>query len=161
MTRAIDWKAAIWAGIIAGVVFLMMEMLLVQLFGPMSMWAPPRMMAAMVLGQTVLPPPDTFDVGIVMTAMLIHFPLSIIYALILGLIISRWDMDLATAGIAGAVFGLVIYIVNFYGFTAIFPWFADARGWISILSHVMYGLVLGLVYEPFEKRHEQQPARQV
>lgn len=161
MTRAIDWKAAVWAGIIAGVVFLMMEMLLVQLFGPMSMWAPPRMMAAMVLGQEVLPPPDTFDAGIVMTAMLIHFPLSIIYAFILGFVISRWEMDLTKAGIAGAVFGLIIYIVNFYGFTVIFPWFADARGWISILSHVVYGLVLGLVYEPIEKRHEQEPARQV
>jgi uncharacterized membrane protein YagU involved in acid resistance len=161
MTRTIDWKAAVWAGIIAGVVFMMLEMLLVQFFEPMSMWAPPRMIAAMAMGRDVLPPPDTFDPMVLMTAMLIHFPLSLIYAFILGWIVSRWDMGLAGAAMAGAVFGLAIYFVNFYGFTAIFPWFAEARGWIAIFSHAMFGLVLGLVYEPIEKRHEQQPAHQL
>ena len=43
----------------------------------------------------------------------------------------------------GAVFGLLIYLVNFYGFTAIWPWFAKARNFISLFSHVMFGLVLG------------------
>jgi hypothetical protein len=161
MSKALDWKAAIWAGIVAGVVFMMLEMLLVQFFEPMSMWAPPRMIAAMVMGQGVLPPPDSFDFMAFMVAMLIHFPLSIILALILGWIISRWSMDLVPAIIAGTVFGLVVYVVNFYGFTAIFPWFADARGWIAIFSHAMFGLVLGAVYQPLEKRDEQKAATQV
>jgi len=148
MTRMLDWKAAIWAGVVAGVVFLILEMLLVQLFEPMSMWAPPRMIAAMVMGQDVLPPPDTFDATIVMVAMLIHFPLAIVYALILGWVVSRWEMPLPAAVVVGVVFGLVIYVVNFYGFTLAFPWFADARGWIAIFSHAMFGLVLGAVYQP-------------
>jgi uncharacterized membrane protein YagU involved in acid resistance len=161
MPKTLDWKAAIWAGIIAGIVFMMLEMLLVQFLQPMSMWAPPRMIAAMAMGQEVLPPPDTFDPTVMMVAMLIHFPLSIIYAFILAWVVSRWNMGLIGAGIAGAVFGLVIYIVNFSGFTAVFPWFAEARGWIAILSHVMFGLVLGLVYEPIERRDEQRAAHQV
>ena len=33
MARTINWKAAVWAGIIAGLVFLVLEMLLVQLVG--------------------------------------------------------------------------------------------------------------------------------
>lgn len=152
MTKPLDWKAAIWAGIIAGIVFMMLEMLLVQFFEPMSMWAPPRMMAAMFMGRQVLPPPDTFDAVILMVAMLIHFPLAIIYAFILGWIVSRWQLALVGAIIAGTVFGLLIYVVNFYGLTAVFPWFADARGWIAIFSHVMFGLVLGAVYQTLERR---------
>jgi hypothetical protein len=150
--RPLDWRAAIWAGLAAGVVFMMLEMILVQLFEPMSMWAPPRMIAAMVMGQGALPPPDTFSAGIVMVAMLIHFPLSVVYAFILAWVVSRWELGLIAAIIAGTVFGLLLYIVNFYGFTALFPWFADARGWIAIFAHAMFGLVLGAVYQPLAAR---------
>ena len=38
MARTIAWKAAVWAGIIAGLVFMVLEMLLVQLVGVGSMW---------------------------------------------------------------------------------------------------------------------------
>ena len=50
------------------------------------------------------------------------------------------------------MFGLVIYVVNFHGFTAVFPWFADARGWIAVFSHAVFGLVLGAVYRPMAQR---------
>lgn len=150
--RPLDWKAAIWAGLAAGIVFMMLEMLLVQFFQPMSMWAPPRMIAAILMGQGVLPPPDTFDITVVMVAMLIHFPLSVVLAFILAWIVSRWELGLTAAIIVGTVFGLLIYIVNFYGLTALFPWFAGARGWIAIFSHAMFGLVLGAVYRTLAVR---------
>lgn len=148
MPKTFDWRAGLWAGIVAGVVFMMLEMMLVQFFGPGSMWAPPRMIAAVVMGQQVLPPPETFEAGILMVAMLVHFPLSIVFAFIFGWIASRWSLTLLAAITVGVVFGVVIYIVNFYGFTAVFPWFAEARGWIAIFSHAMYGAVLGAVYQP-------------
>ena len=78
----VDWKAATWSGIIAGFVFLVLEMVMVPLFGGGSLWGPPRMMAAIVLGKGVLPPPATFDFGIVMVAMGLHLVLSIVYAVI-------------------------------------------------------------------------------
>lgn len=37
-TRAIDWKAAIIAGIIAGAIFMILEMILVPLVGGGSPW---------------------------------------------------------------------------------------------------------------------------
>jgi len=161
MTKSLDWKAAIWAGVVAGIVFMMLEMLLVQFLQPMSMWGPPRMIAAIAMGPNVLPPPDTFDFMVLMVAMIIHFVLSIAYALILGWIVSRWDMGLGGASIVGLVFGLVIYVINFYGFTAVFPWFAEARGWIAIFSHAMFGLALGLVYQPVERHDAERTAHQV
>ena len=42
----------------------------------------------------------------------------------------------------GAVFGLLLYLINFYGFTAIWPWFENARNWVSVVSHLIYGVIL-------------------
>lgn len=150
----LDWKSAMWAGLIAGAIFLLMEMVLITLTGMGSPWGPPRMMAAMVLGQDVLPPPATFDFEIVMVAMMVHFALSIIYAFILGWIISRRHMAVSAAIGVGAAFGLFMYLVNFYGFAPVlFPWFTEARTWVSLVSHVIYGLVLGWSYSRMTLRY--------
>ena len=147
-TAGIDWSAAIWAGLLAGLVFLILEMLMVPMFLDGSPWGPPRMIGAMALGRDVLPnppPPPTFDFGVVMTAMVIHFILSVIFAIILAFVISR--LGLGAAVLVGAVFGLLLYFVNFYGMTAIFPWFAMARNWVSIFSHIVFGLLAAWIYK--------------
>lgn len=146
MTKHIDWKAVVWAGIIAGVVFMTLEMVLVATLGGGSLWGPPRMIAAMVMGPEVLPPPASFALVPMMVGMTIHLVLSIILAAVLGWIIFNWRLSLVASIIAGTLFGLLIYVVNFYGFTAIWPWFAMARNWISIFAHAMFGLVLGWSY---------------
>jgi hypothetical protein len=124
----------------------MVEMLLVWLVLGMSPWAPPRMMAAMVLGPEILPPPADFSLMAVMTAMVIHFPLSIVYGLILGWAVHRLEMGAAL--LAGAAFGLVaVYAVNFHLIAAMaFPWFVEAQNWISVLAHVIFGVVLAGSY---------------
>lgn len=139
-----DWKAAIWAGLIAGAVFMMLEMVLVPIFIGGSPWGPPRMIAAIGMGKSVLPPPDTFALAPLMVAMLIHFMLSIVLTIALALLVAR--MGIGAAGMVGAVFGLLLYLVNFYGMTALFPWFAMARNWVSIFAHVMFGAVAALSY---------------
>jgi hypothetical protein len=45
----------------AAVPLLVVEMAMVELVLGMSMWGPPRMIAAIVRGKGVLPPPETFD----------------------------------------------------------------------------------------------------
>lgn len=146
MSDRLDWKAAVSAGLIAGIVFMMIEMALVGTVGGQSPWGPPRMIAAMAMGEGALPPPATFDTGIMMVAMIIHLILSIVLGAVLGWIISKWRMSLVTSIVAGTLFGLGVYFVNFYGMTAVFPWFAMARGTISIFAHAVFGLVLGWAY---------------
>jgi hypothetical protein len=146
MSDRLDWKAAVSAGLIAGAVFMILEMALVGTIGGQSPWGPPRMIAAIGLGEGALPPPATFDLGIMMVGMMIHLVLSILLGVVLGWIISNWRMSLLTAIVAGTLFGLVVYFVNFYGMTAVFPWFAMARGTISIVAHAVFGLVLGWAY---------------
>ena len=146
----INAKAALWAAIIAGIVFMMLEMIMVPVFMGGSPWGPPRMIAAIGMGERVLPPPATFDAGVMMVAMLIHFGLSVILAFLFAFIARGRPIGMAT--LIGGVFGLVIYLISFYGMTAVFPWFAMARGWISIFAHIVYGAVLGWVYVSVARR---------
>jgi len=146
--RRADLKAGALAGVIAGAVFMMMEMGLVALSGG-SPWGPPRMIAAIVMGEGVLPPPASFDLMILMAAMAVHLVLSIIIGIGFAFIARRLGMVMAV--VIGAVLGLVLYVVNFYGLTAIFPWFAMARNTISIVSHIAFGIVLGLAYRSLAK----------
>jgi hypothetical protein len=151
----LDWKGVIVSGLVAGVAFMMLEMLMVWAFMGQSPWGPPRMIAAMALGQGVLPPPATFDFGVFMAAMFIHFALSWLLAAVFAWAFG--GLDTGKAVLVGAVFGLVVYFVNFYGFTAIWPWFAQARNWVSILSHIAFGVVLAWTYKAVadgDRRHQ-------
>jgi len=149
--HATDWRAATWAGLIAGVVFLMVEMLMVAVFEGQSPWGPPRMMAAMLMGKDVLPPPADFDFGIVMVAMLIHFPLALVYGLVIGWVVHRFSPSLAL--VTGLVIGFAIYLINFYPIAAaMFPWFAMARGWVSAVAHMIFGLAAAGAYVALRRR---------
>ena len=149
-----DWRAAVWAGIIAGVVFLVLEMAMVAMFLGGSPWDPPRMMAAIVLGERVLPmpgQPPPLTATVVLAALGVHFVLSTIYALILSALLARLPSRAAIA--VGTVFGATLYIVNFYGFTAVFPWFAMARNWVSIFAHAVFGLAVAWAYAALARRN--------
>ncbi|TDX28363.1 hypothetical protein DFO67_11063 [Modicisalibacter xianhensis] len=143
--QRVSAKGVVWSGLLAGAAFMMLEMVMVWAFLGNSPWGPPRMIAAIVMGRGVLPPPATFAIGIMAMAMAIHFMLSWVYALIYGWAFG--GLKLGMAMVIGAVMGLVIYLINFYGFTAIWPWFANARTWISLFSHIMFGIVLALSYQ--------------
>lgn len=150
--KKISIKSAIWSGLIAATVMLIMEMILMALFTDMPLWAAPRMMAAIVLGKGVLEPP-TFNLGIVMAGMMAHFMLSIIYTIILGFVIQQ--KGLGTSVALGMGFGLLLYFINFYGFTALFPWFAMARNWISIVAHLIFGMTAAFAYKKLSLSHQQ------
>jgi hypothetical protein len=144
-TRPIAWGPAIGASIVAGVVFAVIEMALAWAVKGLSPWAPLHMIGAIGLGPGALTPPDTFDLGIVSTAVVIHLALAILYGIILALIVQR--LDATWAVIAGGFYGLALYFINFYGFTRLFPWFAEARDWVSILSHFVQSALMAGLYK--------------
>jgi hypothetical protein len=113
-------------------------------------WIFPRYVAAMVMGEGVLPPPATFAVGPVLVAVIIHFILSILFALLLAFIIHRWGLLVGILG--GALFGLALYAINYYTFSSfLFPWFYASRTWMDIVAHLLFGAVAGGIYELLER----------
>jgi len=124
--------------------------LVVPLFQGKSPWAPLHMIGAIALGSGAMASPDTFDVGIVAAAVVVHMVLAVIYGVILAFIIMR--MDTGPAVVIGALYGLALYFINFYGFTKWFPWFADARDWISIFTHLVQSGLMAYLYKALDKR---------
>jgi hypothetical protein len=147
----IEWSSAIWAGVIAGAVFLLLELLLAPAFGMGSPWGPMRMIAAIVLGREALPPPESFDLGVFLAAVSVHLSLSVVYAIALAFLVNRFATGGVSAAVGGA-FGLALYLVNFYLFTALFPWFADARTGLTLFAHLVFGAVAGWCYQALQHR---------
>jgi hypothetical protein len=50
---------------------------------------------------------------------------------------------------------VAVYLVNFYGMTAFFPWFAEARGWVSFICHIVFGLVAADMYLRLERKEAE------
>lgn len=144
-----DWRAAVIAGLIAGGLTLLLWMILLVLVTGGSLWTPFHHIAAILLGQDVLTPSQSIDFRIVLTGVLIHLFLSVIYAIILAFIIHRWGLIVGIFG--GALFGLAIYLINYYTFTALYPWFFPLRSWIALVGHIFYGAAAGGIYEALER----------
>jgi len=144
------WKASLLSGIIAAFAMLILEMILNPLFLGASAWGTPRMMTAILLGQEVLQPPANFSFGIILASLAVHIPLSLIYVIIIGTLARNLLLFLAITG--GAVIGFIIYVVNFSWFTSWFPWFAEARNWIQIVIHILFGAIVGWLFKELYKK---------
>ena len=149
----IHWRSAALAGIAAGVVATLAQIALWWVSSeplPAILLRDARLTAAIIMGREVLPPPATFDGSVMLIATLVHFALSIAYALALSVFISRLSTPLSL--LAGAVFGLSLYAINMYGFTFVFPWFTAARDWITAATHVVFGVIVAAVYKKWPMR---------
>ena len=147
IVRLPRWGVIVGAGVAAGTVATAVQVLLwlVSAAGfPGVLFRDARLTAALVLGSQVLPPPATFDVSVWVVATAIHFALSIAYAALAGPLALRlpgWR-----GALAGALFGAALYVVNLYGFAALFPWFAQARGGAAAAAHVAFGVTAVAAY---------------
>ncbi|MFJ4290661.1 hypothetical protein ACIP1U_12865 [Cupriavidus sp. NPDC089707] len=150
--RMPDWRAAAIAGVVAGVVFLVVELGALWLIGE-SPLGPPRMIAAIVMGPDVLSQAAT-GASVMLAALAVHFALSVALGLIMAMIMAPFSLDssVGMASLAGAVLGVAVYWINFYGMTQFFPWFAEARGALSFLAHVVFGLVAADAYLKLERK---------
>lgn len=141
------WFSVVLAGVAAGVLSTLIQVLLWVIFTdsfPAILYRDARLTAAILLGQSVLPPPASFNLGVVLVATLLHFSLSIIYVASMAFIAAF--LKTVPNIWVGVSFGVALYVVNLYGFTEVFPWFAQTRGWITLIAHGVFGVVAILVY---------------
>jgi hypothetical protein len=145
--QLVDWRAAAIAGTISGFIALGMNILLsaVVLDSP---WVFIRIIASLVLGKAILPPPINLTSGVFLAALLIHLGLGLIYTALIAAVIHQWGILISLAG--GALMGLAFYTINFYFFSILFPWFFAFRNWGFLLTHIVFGAVAGGIYEWLE-----------
>lgn len=148
MRQLVDWRATIIAALLGGLAHLLSLAIILPAVSGGTVWAILRYMASILMGTSVLPPPASFDAGIVLVGLLVHFLLSLIFGAILTTIIHRWGLLIGLLG--GALFGLAIYAINYFTFTLLFDWFYVLRSWPILLAHVLFGATTGFIYELLE-----------
>ncbi len=147
-----DWPAAAVAGLAAGAVLMVLELLWSTLVSGDSPWAVSYMISAIVTGPATLQSTD-FSLTVVAVALAAHYVLGVLFGLVLAAIIVPFRLD-STVGmvlLAGAVFGVVLYLLNFYGMTRFFPWFAELRGAPTVMTHLIFGMTAALLYWKFNR----------
>mgnify|MGYP001169811955 CR=1 FL=1 len=149
MHQVMDWRAVVIAGLAAGLLTFALRILLWVYVTGGSFWAPFYQSAAVLLGPDSLAPVDAPAMGVVAAGILVHFVLSLLYSLLLAFIIHRWGLIVGIVG--GALFGLAVYVINYYTFTYLFPWFFPLRGWLVLAAHVFFGAAAGGIYEALER----------
>lgn len=154
--RTTDWPAAVVAGLAAGAVLMVLDVLwsvVVERGGP---WRTSHMIAPIFTGENAAQLSEfRFSWGVVAIALGVHYVVGMLFGLVLGAIMTpmHFDDSPAKSTAIGAVFGLGLYLVNFYGVASLFPWLADMRGWATLAAHLVFGVVAALLY----RRLERQP----
>lgn len=146
MEQLVDWRAAVIAGLVGGLVFMLVQMIGQAMIAGGSIWAFPRYVAALIMGRDVLL--GDLSVAVIVVGLLLHFLLALIFGLILAAIIHEWNLLVGV--VVGALFGLALYAINYYTMSRFFPWFYPVRAWLDITAHVLFGLTAGGVYELLE-----------
>lgn len=147
-----DWTVAAVSGFAAGAVLMVLELLWSTIIMGGNPWETSHMVAAIVMGQDALQSTN-FNLMIVAVALITHYVLGIVFALILSaMIVSfRLDSSLGMVLLSGAVFGIVMYLFNFYGMVRFFSWFAEMRGWATVVTHVIFGMLVAAMYWKLEQ----------
>lgn len=150
------WRAVLLAWLTSGAVFLAANMALTWALFGMTPGLTVRYIASLVMGDGVLTgaqPATVFVVGVG-----IHALLSLAFTLLIVVVVHRWGLLVGLAG--GAVLGLAIYLINLYALTVWFPWFFAINSPAMLVSHVLFGLVAGGVYELFDRYDQPFIARE-
>ncbi len=150
--RSPDWTVAAVSGFAAGAVLMVLELLWSTIIMGVSPWEASHMIAAIVMGADALQSTD-FDLMIVAVALVTHYVLGIAFALILATVIVQFSFDssIGLALLTGAVFGVAMYLFNFYGMAQFFSWFVEMRGLATLVAHVIFGGVVAAMYWKLEQ----------
>jgi uncharacterized membrane protein YagU involved in acid resistance len=122
-THALRFGAgpAIVAGVIAGLVFAVFEMITAALMmGPQAIFMPLRMIGAIVLGAAALDP--SYSLVTAATAgVVVHMVLSVVFALLFALVAPS-GASTTVLILSGIAFGTGLWLVNFYVIAPVIGW---------------------------------------
>lgn len=128
---------AVWAGLIAGVVLLIVP--------HASPWEGLTSFTPALMGRVV---PQMWGLGVFMTVVL-HLALAIIYGVLISFVVSH--IRQMAAVLTGGVAGLVLYLINLGVVTLCFP--AMRGNEVSVfVTHVVFGLIAAGAYRGLLRR---------
>ena len=138
-----NWEVAAKAGMVAGTIFLLLEVLASPLTGDRFSQFP-GMIARLLLGSRALPDAG-FGVGPLLVAVGLHVMFSVFFAVLIARVVHPYGKVAGIAG--GAVVGVLIYFVNFHFLTGFAGWFIQARDSITLVNHAIFGALAAGLYK--------------
>ncbi len=136
------------AGFLAGLVMIGISPLLSLLTG-ISIWEPPRLIAATLLGPEVATE-SGFAFTPVLTGTLLHMAVSVGLGLIFGIVFRRvfhMTTEFGTPMLFGLCYGLLIFLVGYaFLLPAINPLVRDSYLMPLIVQNMVFGVCLGMFY---------------
>jgi hypothetical protein len=153
--RAPNWLVAAVSGFAAGAVLMVLDVIWSSMVGEGGPWQTSHMIAPIFIApDNAHPSTYPFSVGVVSIALAVHYALGVAFGLVLAAIMAPLNLDasMPRAVATGAVFGLVLYLINFFGMVRWFPWLADLRGWATFAAHLVFGIVAALLYWKLTER---------
>lgn len=152
-------KEGLEVGLLAGIVFAGVQVVVAVAMG-MSPWAPLRMAASVVLGETAL---DASVSEVLRVGPVVHLGLSAAFGVLYGITSSLSSEDIQqnpwVQAITGLVFGAALYVIDFQLIArVVYPWLLDAPQLAQLAMHAFgFGLPLGLLYAAVEWRVHTVP----
>ena len=135
------------AGFLAGAVMVLLSPILSLLTG-VSVWEPPKIIAATLLGPAVVNTPG-FDPVAVITGTAIHFIISIALGAIFGIITHRllhMTTDFGLPALIGLCYGLIIFFVAYFIIPLINPTVNEYGMAPVIAQNMAFGIFVGIFY---------------
>ncbi|MDN3921232.1 hypothetical protein [Roseateles violae] len=154
-SRAPDWSAAIVAGLVAGAVAMVMDLLWTTLMLGGNPWHTSHLVAAMLMGPDLLNgPTHAFSLGVVTVALLIHYGLGVLFGCAIAYVVTgfHYEGDLPVLEIVGGLAGMALYFINFYVLVNLFPWVAELRSGAYFFEHFVFGVTAAMVYWKLARR---------
>ena len=148
LRKVVDWSAALWAGLLSGVIFYILSIVLIPYVYGGNSSIIIRYLSSIVLGEEILPPPATLEISALIISIVSTLLLSIIFTLVLAYIIHRGGI--ITGVLVGALFGLGLYFINYNTLTIYFEWFYALKNPMNMINHIIFGILAGGLYETFE-----------
>ena len=154
-SRMPDWPAAVVAGLVAGAVAMVIDLLWTSLVLGGNPWQTSHQVAALLMGPEVLAgDTQSFKLGIVATALAIHYALGVVFGSFVAWVATgfHYEGDLPVMEFIGGGLGLVLFFVNFYLLQPVFPWVEQMRSGAYLIEHVVFGVAAAMVYWKLARR---------
>ncbi len=149
-------NAILGASVVAGLLFLLFEMVATALLQGLNyFFMPLRMIGAIVLGPTALEPTAPLTVT-ALTAVLVHMLLSVTFTSVFAAMVSR-DWSTGPLAIAGMMFGFSLWILNVYIIAPLAGWLWFPQGSNPIVQFVAHVFFFGYPLSFWLSRSPQPP----
>lgn len=143
--RTMDWSIAIVAGIIAMIVFAIIEMAFSWAMRGASPLHPLVVFGTVTLNALMPSVHASGGIRTMIVGACCLLALGAVSGIVLAYIVDR--LGVLAAALTGAVFGLAMFAIDLYGVARMFATLLELRDWMSALAYALQGALAAALYK--------------